>query len=407
MAIQKVTTGNHAGEYRIRVQSRNPVTKKRMNVPVQYAKTLREAEQVQARIITRISGGYDYDQAHMTVTECLKNFIEKEKLQRGWSKRTYLAWRNTQRIIEEYFVGVRMNRLNEDVMRTFARKFINDRHLNIGPNAVIGRVLVHMHAFLGKYVGTVYKRNPVPRSPVNAFFKEEEQTLTRERYALSKEEVQQMTVAIKNGLDMRNPRVCVSRLAIWVDLQTGMRPQEVQGLCWDNLVGDEENGYYFHINDAWNDVSKELNGHLKKRKRGESRNTLPISSELKECLDEYHKQQISYLERRRIENKHDFMFLNLNDYQKCVAGYPVCQTSLNDMLKRLGDEIGINTELRWSMYSLRHTVATTLANDPKVSYPWAANVMGHTVNIFMKNYVHVNREIDEDMRQKIGREGIF
>lgn len=407
MAISKVTTGRHKGEYIVRVQPRNPVTKKRMSIPIRYAKTKRKAEQLQAKIITQVNTGFDYDQADMLVGECLSQFIQKQKVQRGWAERTYKAWLNTLGIVNEYFARVRMKQINEDVMRTFARKFISDRKLSIGPNSVIGRVLVHLHAFFDKYVGAVYKRNPVPRGPINAFFKEEEQTLKKERYTLSKVEVGQLIRAIKDGLDMDNPLVCVTRLAIWVDTLTGMRPQELQALRWSDLVGDDKNGYYFHIDDAWSDVSKKLNGHLKKRKHGESRDTLPISNELKEYLDRYHEAQVAYLDSKMIVNENDFIFLNLNDYQKATAGFPICQTSLNEMLKRLGDQIGIDTDLKWSLYSLRHTVATTLANDPDVPYPWAAQVLGHTVQIFMKTYVHVTDEVDDQMRSKIGQNGIF
>ena len=56
----------------------------------------------------------------------------------------------------------------------------------------------------------------------------------------------------------------------------------------------------------------------------------------------------------------NFIFLNLNDFQKSSAGYPVTQTSLNEMLKKIGEEVGIKPKGQWSMYSLRHTIATKL-----------------------------------------------
>lgn len=407
MAITKMEVGIHKGQYQVRIQPVNPVTKKRIKIPVQYTGSKQEARKIEGELWAKVKGGYDYDQAASFVPDCLADFIDHQGTLRGWSKRTRSAWNNTLGIISEYFEGVRMERLTEDVVRSFARKFITDRHLTVGPNSVIARVLVHMRAFCHYYVGAVFLRNPVPRGAINVFFKEEEQSLKQERYTLRREEVDELVAEIKKELDFSNPLICISRLAIWVDLQTGMRPQELQALRWSNLVGDDENGYYFHINDAWNDVSKKLNGHLKKRKHGESRDTLPISSELKESLDKYHRTQKQYLQEKKIVNERDLIFLNLNDYQKSASGYPVCQTSLNEMLKRLGDKIGIDTDLKWSLYSLRHTVATKLANTPGISYPWAASVLGHTVSVFMKTYVHVNEEIDGKMRNTIGKNGLF
>lgn len=92
--------------------------------------------------------------------------------------------------------------------------------------------------------------------------------------------------------------------------------------------------------------------------------------------------------------------LNITDYNLCSLGYPITQKSMNDMLKRLSRKVEINNqELNISMYTCRHTVATKLGNTPGMSYPWAASRLGHSLKMFMRTYVHVDEDRNEEMLQ--------
>lgn len=53
--------------------------------------------------------------------------------------------------------------------------------------------------------------------------------------------------------------------------------------------------------------------------------------------------------------------------------------------------------LNISVYTCRHTVATRLDNTPRMSYPWAASRMRHTVKMFMKTYVHADKDRNIEM----------
>lgn len=68
------------------------------------------------------------------------------------------------------------------------------------------------------------------------------------------------------------------------------------------------------------------------------------------------------MREKGIKNHNKFILLNLNDYRVAKLRYPVTQASLNEMLIKLGNEADITApkEMQWSMYSLRHTVATRL-----------------------------------------------
>ena len=49
------------------------------------------------------------------------------------------------------------------------------------------------------------------------------------------------------------------------------------------------------------------------------------------------------------------------------------------------------------MYTCRHTVATKLGNTPNMSYPWAASRLGHSLQMFMRTYVHPDKDLDQSM----------
>jgi integrase len=57
---------------------------------------------------------------------------------------------------------------------------------------------------------------------------------------------------------------------------------------------------------------------------------------------------------------------------------PIDQRGLNELMRKICKKVGVkNNDLRVSMYTCRHTVATKLANIPGISYPWAAYRLGH------------------------------
>ena len=397
MSITLVKEGKNEGKYRVRVQPVDPITGERYSLPVQYASSQKEAEKIEQRLWGKSADGNDRVTAGKQFIKLFDEYVEEGYRGGKWSVGTYKAWKYSSDIFHEYFPKAKMKDMSQQRIREFARKFVTDRNLSVNANSVVVRRLTHMRSFLGQYVGSVYRINPVPERALNQFFRIDEMTEERQRYVLSDSEINALVTEIELGLNFREPYRCISRLAIYVDLLTGMRPQEVQALTWDSLI--EQNGeYLFRLSDSWNEHEYKLNGHLKARKRGATRITLPISPKLKGYLDEFKVSQEKYLRERGITNRQNFIFLNLNDYKKCSMGYPVTQTSLNQMLRHLGNKIGLSIGNRtWTMYSLRHTVATKLGGTPGMSYPWAAERMGHTLAEFTRTYVHSDRDMDTRM----------
>jgi len=54
-------------------------------------------------------------------------------------------------------------------------------------------------------------------------------------------------------------------------------------------------------------------------------------------------------------NKNDLIILNIKDHRLCALGYPIVQKSMNDMLKNICKQVGIDSNgLNISMYTCRH-----------------------------------------------------
>lgn len=400
MTVTKMTAGKHKGEFRARIQPVDKITGKQFSMPVRYARTKREAKALEQDMWNKFQTGYAYNAQKDLFKKCFAEYIRSENERGRWSNNTYRTWKYTSRVIIEYFPQVKLCDVNEQMIRKFAREFVRKRHLVVNNKSSVARCLNHMRSFFAGYVGKVFDQNPVPQRALEKFFRLDEMTTSNERYVLKANEIEVLLSKIKQELDFKQVDSCVSRMAIYIDLLTGMRPQEIQALRWKNLC-KTPTGYAFRINDSWDEHGCAFNGHLKAHKRGEERITLPIDNEAKALLDEYHKAQRKFLKSEGLRNKNGLVFLNLVDYQKCSKGYPVTQTALNKMLRKLSTKVGINARgKRWSMYSLRHTVATKLGSTPGMSYPWAAARLGHRLDEFMGTYVHEDVDVDAEMVAK-------
>lgn len=397
--IKQKNSGKHKGQWLVRIQPVNKITGKRESWPIQYAKTKKQAKLLEAKMWADYQEGFNQADGNAIFAEEFKKFVEHKK--KAVSPVTFRDWEYSSKIIKQYFGSAKIAQITSQTIADFAQAFVHDRNLKVGKSTVIDHRLNHIKSYFQSIVGTVVRVNPVPDKALEVFFRQSQFDLRQKRYVFTDEELQ----AIKNQIidDLRGSHVTrwLTRLAIWIDLETGMRPGEIQALRFNNLVFSK-NYKTFEINDSWSDFSKNFNGALKSRPHGSSRECLPISEGLASFIKEFHLKQNEFLAEHGLKNPENLIFLNIRNYKSSADNQPINQRSINEMLIKLCDKLGIQSknEEKLSLYSFRHTLCTKLANKPGISYPWAAARMGNSLPVFMKVYVNVDRDLNEQMVQK-------
>lgn len=393
--IKKMTTGRHKGEYQVRIQPINKITGKRENWPVDYASNRSTAKALERQMWADYEEGMQLADGNAVFAEEFRKYINRKK--NTISPVTYRDWNNSANEFEKYFKNTKIKDVSERLVEQFARDFIRKHKATVGRATVIDHRLTHMRSFFNELIGKVVKENPVPEQYLDKFFRKNEFSVRKQRYLFTNSELELIKKQIQGALNHTTIDKWGTRLALWIDLETGMRPGEIQALKFNNLI--TEDGYTtFKINDSWSDYARKFNGTLKARPKGYSRCCLPISQELIDFIDTYKKEQKKFLKYHGLTNPKGLIFLNLHDYKTCANNIPITQKSMNEMLKKICGKLNISGNgSQLSMYSFRHTLCTKLANKPGISYPWAAERMGNSLSIFMRVYVKADRDVNQKM----------
>ncbi len=395
--IKKKASGKHCGEWAVRIQPVNKITGKRENWPIQYADSKKAAVAVERQMWADYENGMQLADGNAIFADEFQKYVDERK--NTISPVTYRDWQNSATEFKKYFKNTKIKDINENLAGKFAHDFVRNHKATVGRATVIDHRLTHMRNFFKTLVGKVVKENPVPERYLNTFFRKSDFSIGKQRYLFSNGELESIKEQIQ--LELNNTTVANwgTRLAIWIDLETGMRPGEIQALKFKNLTLEDDYPT-FKIDDSWSDCAKAFNGSLKSRPKGYSRYCLPISQSLADFVDSYQEEQKNFLKRHNLTNPKDLIFLNLHDYRTCANNVPITQRSMNEMLKKICDKLGINGNgEQLSMYSFRHTLCTKLANKPGMSYPWAAERMGNSLAIFMRVYVKPDRDINQEMME--------
>ena len=406
MSITRIKSGKKEGQYRVRIQPIDEETGKVISIPSQIATSRVAATKLEREMWSEFYNGKYSAESSLEFAQTLNKYCEEEHKAGRWGEITYSTWRYTCELVKNYFGTTKIRNINENNIRSFARDYItNHKKAAVSRHSTIDKQLQHIRSYFSVLQERgIIKVNPVPPNALRKFFRLDEFNTSQEKYVFSTDEVNLLKETIINDLYKLHSDFWGSRIGILIALDTGMRPQEIQALKWSQII-KEGNYTVFEINDSWSEKLKDFNGHLKGRSRGVTRKTINLSFEVQKVLDIYHQKQIELLEKKGVLNKNNLILLNCRDTRLIKNGSPITQKSMNDVLKKVCQEIHVNNGNKpISMYTCRHTVATRLGNKAGMSYPWAAARLGHSLEMFMKTYVHADQDKSQTMMDLMNNE---
>lgn len=401
MAITLIKSGKKKGHYRVRIQPVDRTTGKTIKIPsvITNGTTRSEAVNLETKLWAKFHDEVKIENQMLDqpLSEAFQKYVDECHDNDRWEDSTYYDWQYTAKLIKKFFGRQKIKDVREADVNSFAHDYVKKHKTRVAKHTTIDRQLQNIRSFFNKMRQYGLTVNPVPESALSQFFRKGDMTIPDKKYVFTSDEVNAIRTTLFAELKNTPFIYWGSRLAILIALDTGMRPQEIQALRWDEFT--KEGGFtVLSIDDSWCERSKKFNGHLKARMHGESRKTLSISSELLDVLKDYHQKQESILNRKKLVNDNNLVLLNLTDFVRCSEGLPIAQRTMNDMLKRTAKKVEVNNgSLAVTMYTCRHTVATKLGNTPNMSYPWAASRLGHSLQMFMRTYVHPDKDLNQSM----------
>ena len=385
MTIKKVTKENSKfyNQYRIRVQPM--VNGVKIAVPVHYETTLRKAKLLEKKLVEEAKQGFTPAGANQFLSDALEQWVDHQVELDRWSPITEEAWRYTAKVVKHYCYNLRIKNCDEDAMRKFIHSYVNEHEVTVAAHSTADKILQQLRTFFLTLEGVSIIKSPVPKKALDYFFRKERQSIVKDKYVLTDEELGRLKRFLKKDVDRLPIYNAVSRLALWVEAETGMRPQEIQALCYSNLILSEGH-WVFKINNSFSEKEGKFNNHLKSRKIGEWRLTPPITEELRLELLKFKTKQKKFIVEKKIANTKDLIFLTLSDYRLAQENKPISQRTMNDILKEVCKKVDVqNDNLPLTCYSLRTTVGTRLARLGDYSY--ASNRLGNSLAVYMRYYV--------------------
>ena len=403
MSISKVKSKNskHYNEWRVRAQPRDSAGNT-VSLPVAYCKgTKNDAKKLYQQMMVDFERESTYyTDKKLKLVDAYSAYLQSENRAGRWEKRTYQDHEYTLRILQDYLPNTKLEKINENVMRLFIRKFANDHGLTVGYDTVLSKRIQHLRTFFMQLTGSIFKQNPVPKHALENWFRKGEMTPKKDTFVFNNEQVKLLKNKIIERINNDSPDRIVSLVGVLICLTIGCRPSEVQALSWNDLVVEKTNNgqkfYVFKLHDSYNELEGKFNGHLKSRMAGESRNTFALSDEVLRTLQLYQQKQEKFLKNNDLVNRDERILLTLHDFRRTDDGNIISQKSMNEALKRLCRKLNIRSEKSIiSLYTCRHSVATK-TSELGINPAIAASRLGNSIEVYLKKYVHQPQDIISD-----------
>lgn len=366
--------------YLIRVyRGRDPITKKRLEINETVRGTLSSAKKRHAQLKGQKDAGSFVKNERMTVNRLLDLYLDSNR--HTHRENTQLKNKKYANYYIRDYIG---DALIDKVKPSDIQKLFNSLLDRLAASTVRGVEKLLHAAFSSAVDDKLLTENPVSKTTLPPLNKSSANSLTREEA--------NAFVAVRNNYHFGD--------AFVFQLHTGLRPQELLALIWDDVdfekgtvrveracvwVKERFTGFgppKTELSERTIELTSEIMAllrlHFKKQQK--------ITAESEENGSRYGEPQVAeWITKERPKQAHLYASTNLifPDQHGCVPPAPVPRLQCKAMLR----EAGINrSNFRW--YDLRHTHATLLLTDGEPQKV-VAERMGHTVITLMTRYAHV------------------
>ena len=243
--------------YLIRVQPRDPITGKRVNLPIEYAKTKSEASKIEKKIWAEYKSGLNLGDGNTVFSNAFQKYVDQRA--NSISPVTIKAWQNSAKSFTNYFGKAKIKNITTPLISKYAHDYVDKHHTTVSKSSTIAKRLIHMRNFFKSIEGKAIKENPVPEGALKIFFRQSDFSLPQEWYILSDQELDKIRKLLIKDLKTASVSNSVSKLAILIESYTGMRVGELQALKFNNIVYEDDN-WTFKINNSWSDYTRAFTG---------------------------------------------------------------------------------------------------------------------------------------------------
>ncbi|MHA5112435.1 tyrosine-type recombinase/integrase [Oenococcus oeni] len=334
---------------------------------------------------------------NMTVYQAYKLYYRQVR-ENGSEALTVLSWETTGKFLEKYFDRIKIKDLSENLIRKRCLNYASGK--SHSKDSSISKHLIHLNAFLSYCVKKrILDSNPIPTSYMGQWFgrgvRKKMIEMNKNKVGvrvLEPSEIKSIRNYFKINLHENDPSKNVSKIAIMIDVFTGIRPQEIQALRPSDMIfSTDHDKTAFHISDSWNNKDKFFNHRTK---TGTDRNTLFLPNWATKKLVGFLDQRDKYLKENGFQPNDQPIILNLSNFRYTERSMPLQQTTMNQELRKICCELKLK-ENKISLYWLRHTVSSQLAGMVNGKYEIAADLMGNSIDTFLARYVHPQKEEEE------------
>lgn len=151
MAILKIRKGQYEGKYRIRIQPVDPVTGKRVAIPVEYADTRKEAKEKEKAMWLEYKANLHLGERDAIFADSFQRYVNQRAS--SISPVTLKNWQESANAFKNYFGKAKVKDITTALVSRYAHDYVDKHKATVSKSSTIAKRLIHIRANLhNRYV---------------------------------------------------------------------------------------------------------------------------------------------------------------------------------------------------------------------------------------------------------------